>query len=229
MKIPQDMQHGCIHDTKNFGKLKIVKYNSAKSVLVEFLNSGWIGTFRANGIRSGRVKDLMQPSIFGVGFIGEGVHSISHEGNSTGAYSSWCWMLYRCYSEDYIKRFPTYRDCEVCEEWQEFQSFADWYNENHPNDGKKYHLDKDIKVSGNKIYSPENCMYVSPYENISMARGCYGRVVKLMSPSGDVFEVTNIMDFCRRLNLKHKMIQRVVSGSRKSSHGWTLISTRYIS
>ena len=42
-----------------------------------------------------------------------------------------------------------------------FQNFAEWYEENkYEVHGEKIHLDKDILIKGNKIYSPETCLLV---------------------------------------------------------------------
>ena len=70
-------------------------------------------------------------------------------------------MLERCYSEKYQEKNATYKDCEVCEEWHNFQNFAKWYENNYYEiKGEKMCLDKDILVKHNKIYSPENCIFV---------------------------------------------------------------------
>jgi hypothetical protein len=49
----------------------------------------------------------------------------------------------------------------VCEEWYNYQVFAKWYEENwKPWMNSSWHIDKDILVKGNKIYSPETCCFV---------------------------------------------------------------------
>ena len=70
-------------------------------------------------------------------------------------------MLTRCYSDKFIEK-DNYIDCEVCDEWKNFQNFAEWYNEHKyviP-DLDTLELDKDIKFKGNKIYSPETCLLI---------------------------------------------------------------------
>lgn len=71
-----------------------------------------------------------------------------------------CWkkMLERCYSRKFISRNPTYDGCSVCEEWKLFSSFSAWMQSQ---DWQGKQLDKDILNPGNKIYSPENCIFVS--------------------------------------------------------------------
>ena len=70
-------------------------------------------------------------------------------------------MFFRCYDTKNIKRYPTYQDVSVCEEWHNYQNFAKWFEENYnPEVMEGWHLDKDIIVKGNKIYSPETCCFV---------------------------------------------------------------------
>lgn len=73
------------------------------------------------------------------------------------SYIVWLSMLDRCYNEKTHIKYPTYKDCTVCEEWKRFSSFKEWFDE-HYREG--WHLDKDILVKGNKIYSPETCCFV---------------------------------------------------------------------
>jgi hypothetical protein len=67
-------------------------------------------------------------------------------------------MLERGYSSRLQTKEPTYIGCTVCEEWLTFSNFKKWM-ETQDFEGKQ--LDKDILVQGNKIYSPETCIFVS--------------------------------------------------------------------
>lgn len=69
----------------------------------------------------------------------------------------WNSMLIRCYGKVYKAQKPTYMGCTVCTEWQTFSNFRKWCLQYYI-DG--YHLDKDILVKGNKVYSPETCCFV---------------------------------------------------------------------
>ena len=74
------------------------------------------------------------------------------------ARTHWEAMLNRCYSGNY----PTYAGCTVCDEWRLLSGFTQWFDENYI-DG--YELDKDLKVLGNKLYSPETCLFLSRQDN----------------------------------------------------------------
>ena len=106
------------------------------------------------------LRGVPQPNkrtlVFGVGINDyEGVVRT----NGVTLYSYVCWqdMLQRCYIDSYYEKAPTYRGCSVCEEWKYFSVFKRFFDENYV-DG--YHLDKDILVKGNKVYSPDTCCFV---------------------------------------------------------------------
>lgn len=88
--------------------------------------------------------------------FGKGYNDLLEESH-TQAYKIWKHMLSRCYSEVFKKKQPTYIDCEAADEWLLFSNFKRWFDE-HYVDG--WHLDKDILVKGNKVYSPETCCFV---------------------------------------------------------------------
>ena len=70
-------------------------------------------------------------------------------------------MIERCYSDDIHNKRPTYKECTICNEWLYYSSFKKWYNENYYEiENEKICLDKDILYKGNKIYSPETCVFV---------------------------------------------------------------------
>ena len=101
------------------------------------------------------------------------------------AYLAWNDMLRRSYSSKYHEKMPTYINVTVCSEWLTFSNFAAWFNNNHIGG---YQLDKDLKKKGNKIYSPESCMFVPQQINSLMtdsggSRGDYPLGVSLFKPS----------------------------------------------
>lgn len=104
----------------------------------------------------------MDRTVFGVGFLGRGKYKPKEYGNKeTSQYRCWKDMMRRCYDTKYISKNSTYKDCIVCEEWHNFQNFAKWYDDNYYEiDGQKMSLDKDIIKKGNKVYSPEFCVFV---------------------------------------------------------------------
>lgn len=72
-------------------------------------------------------------------------------------YRKWKKMIERCYSEKWQEKCPTYKGCSVCSEWLTFSNFREWMDRQNWNGN---HLDKDIILSGNKIYSPDTCIFI---------------------------------------------------------------------
>lgn len=83
-------------------------------------------------------------------------------GKNVDSYQCWNHMLTRCYSAKSQINHPTYIGCSVSEEWLHFSNFKKFYDANYR---EGFHLDKDILVEGNKIYSPETCVFLPPYLN----------------------------------------------------------------
>ena len=76
-------------------------------------------------------------------------------------YNVWSGIIERCTNEKYQSKKPTYVDCSIDERWKTIQPFIIWFEENYnPETMQGWHLDKDILVKGNKVYSPESCCFV---------------------------------------------------------------------
>ena len=103
--------------------------------------------------------------VYGVGIYTKGKHKATESGKDTKAYKAWQNMLQRCHDPKFKERWPTYLGCVVCDEWLHFQVFADWFHANNPDSANGCHVDKDLKVIGNKIYSPETCIIVTEQVN----------------------------------------------------------------
>jgi hypothetical protein len=196
----------------------ILKYVNAQEVYLKFDLTGWVGCFRLDAIRNGVFKDKVHPSLYGVGFIGDGKYKSKENGKHTKTYEAWKSMLTRCYSPHYQSRHQTYKGCSVAKEWHNYQCFAEWYENNYPKDGKDYHLDKDHLVKGNKIYSPNTCCFLTPQQNVEVS--C-AKLYKFISASGEIVSVYNLRKFCRDNALHAGHMCSVDNGKAKSHKGWT--------
>lgn len=202
-------------ETRN-GFALVVSVNGWNSVLIRFEDTGYEVMTTTSHIRSGLIKDKMRPTVCGVGFIGDGPY-----GKSSDSYTCWTNMMQRCYSESYHNKNKTYVNCEVCEEWQDYQCFADWYNDNYPCDGEKYELDKDIKIDGNLIYSPDSCTFVSKADNVSHSNKKHAKRYRFTSPDGVLIDVINLSEFCRSNDLDVSSMVKVNNGKKVSHKGYT--------
>ena len=68
-------------------------------------------------------------------------------------------MLRRAYSPEYHAGNPAYADVTVCDEWLNFQVYAEWWHR-QPHHGNEFELDKDLRIAGNREYSPQACSFV---------------------------------------------------------------------
>lgn len=77
-------------------------------------------------------------------------------------YRKWQSMLGRCYDPKYHLRYPTYLGCETTEDWHLFSNFEKWMK---AQDWEGRELDKDLLKVGNKLYSPDLCIFIPPELN----------------------------------------------------------------
>lgn len=63
----------------------------------------------------------------------------------------------RC-SEAYKKKYPTYVGAE--NKFKDFQSFVNWCHNQSGYFKDGWHLDKDLLVQGNRVYSENTCLFV---------------------------------------------------------------------
>lgn len=158
---------GQIKKNKYGSLMQIVKYDNALDIEVKFLEHGnLVHTLYGNFCR-GEVRNVYDKSVYNVGFIGEGKYKISIGNDKTRQYKVWKSMLQRCYDEKLHRKYPSYIDCTVSEEWHNYQNFAEWYDQNYYEvDKEQMCLDKDILIKGNKLYSPETCIFAPRSINI---------------------------------------------------------------
>lgn len=151
-------------------KYKIIKQyveNGITKYDIEFECGTIVCGTQHSQTKKGEVKHHLTKTLFDVGYLGIGNYKptmLYEDGikRMTPQYNTWFNFLNRCYNKQYQENKPTYEDCSVCEEWLNFQTFSKWYDDNYYQLGEEeMFLDKDILNKGNKIYSPENCIFVT--------------------------------------------------------------------
>lgn len=105
--------------------------------------------------------------VYGVG-INDADYLVSPKDPITGKqtpckfYDTWVGLLERCFSDKLKNKYPSYKDVTCCSEWLIFSNFKMWMETQYYQD---LQLDKDILVKGNKVYSPETCVFIPTYIN----------------------------------------------------------------
>ena len=167
MKYLNDVNYkdcvGRVCKSKSSGDFKILKYNDARNVEIQFVNTGFETSVQLTNLRNGEVKDRLTPSVYGVGVLGT-KYPTKVNGVMTKEYDLWHSMLRRCYSDSSKKKCPTYEYCEVSANFKSFEYFYEWcnkqigfYNQGNEN---PFHLDKDLLIKGNKVYSESTCVFL---------------------------------------------------------------------
>lgn len=141
--------------------MKITACNSNDNVTIEFQDEyKFQRTVLYTNFKTGCVKNPYDRTLYGIGYIGYGKYKPSINKQNTSAYNQWVSMLERCYCEKRRYRTKSYVDCEVCKEWHNFQNFAEWFYTNRYECNERLQVDKDILITGNRIYSPQTCILV---------------------------------------------------------------------
>ena len=173
MKYLNDISYkdcvGKVCKSKSSGDFKIVKYNNARDVQIQFLKTGYEMVARLGDIKNGEVKDPYSPSVFGVGLLGT-KYQPRVNGVLTKEYNLWMNMLRRCYSDNSKKKRPTYEGCEVSDKFKSYEYFYEWCNKQIGFSNQSWQLDKDLLIKGNKVYSENSCVFIPNEINLLLTK-----------------------------------------------------------
>lgn len=172
--------------TKNSGDVIVLKYIDNRKILVKFINTGNCKSVSLSNLYKGEIQDKEAVSIYGLIF-GVGFHGVGKYAKKTHSkiYDVWYSMLMRCYDAKAQLKCPTYMGCTVCSEWHNFQNFAAWYELHTMCDDAQ--IDKDIRIKGNKQYSPETCCMVPAFINKMLVKR---KMCRGIAPLGVEFNKT---------------------------------------
>ena len=151
---------------QNCGELAfIVEYVAYQNITVQFKKTGELVKTEYGNFVKGNVKSHFTPSVYGVGITGL-ESTVDENGEKLDSYVCWNEMLKRCYSAKYQEKHPTYKGCYVCADWLYYPNFKKWYDKNYYEiNNRTSQLDKDVLIKGNKIYSPDTCVFVPSFIN----------------------------------------------------------------
>ena len=135
----------------------------------------------------------MSKLVCGFGFNDKS-RPVNVDGKIVKEYALWQDMLKRCFSEKYQTRCPTYKGCNVSDNFLNYSYFYDWCQEQIgfgkvDEKGRGWCLDKDLLFVGNKTYSETACVFVPQEINVFFtdrgnARGEYPLGVYFDKASG---------------------------------------------
>lgn len=134
----------------------------AKRYICKFIDTGFETITEGSNIKRGVVRDKYFKSYYGAAYIGD----YEKSARKHPFYTTWSNMLRRAYSEEYMNKFPTYKDTTICDRWLCFTSFINdmKYITGHDEMMEfkyiDFEIDKDILVHGNKEYSLDKCCFI---------------------------------------------------------------------
>lgn len=97
----------------------------------------------------------MKLSSFGA--YNDGKYPASAMGSKVKSYRHWYQMLRRVYEKGTHKN---YDDATVCKDFLSYSTFHEWCLTKVGYEQDDFHLDKDFKVKGCKVYSPDTCIFI---------------------------------------------------------------------
>lgn len=226
MKVDNPIEYVGAHYTNNQGVAYTVlsydgmNHNNQRTYTIQFDDSKFVrhGITLSN-MNKGSVKDYFAPIVHGVGALG-----FARKKDNLHAYHTWASMLERCYKEN----CPSYKwygadGVTVCERWKRFDYFLEdlptlpGYDEEQFR-LKQIKLDKDIRIKGSKIYSPETCCFVSHSDNMKDAFARYNseksRKIAVF-PDGHEELVLNLTDFCAEHNINYRYVYHRLNDDQK--------------
>ena len=143
----------------------------------------------------------MSKLVFGVGF-NDKTRPATVDGKNVKEYALWQDMLTRCFSDKLQTRFPTYKGCNVSDNFLNYAFFYDWCQEQTgfgkvDEKGRSWCLDKDLLFVGNKTYSETTCVFVPQEINLFFneygnARGEYPLGVSFHKRAGKFVAQCNV-------------------------------------
>ncbi len=225
---------GSVHVSAKCGAFKVLgkvrgwsKDHPDPLYRIEFKNPAFIYDVRYSAMSRLAVSNPYYPRVAGVGCMGEGVWKSRIAGRQSIHYGRWSDMLKRCYSGRSLlsESGKSYADCTVGVRWQNFQNFCDDISKKEHyhewlKDQSAWHLDKDMKIKGNRIYDDEFCEFISAHDNLrdGAISGDTYKAIRISDGYEEIFYVQR--DFAIKYNLTHQLVYACIHGVQHKHKGW---------
>lgn len=148
-------------------KMTIIKYRTYDDIDIQFEDGNIRTNMKYGHFKTGQIKNIYYPEVCNVGFIGN-ANCIDDNGKVLRSYKIWVNIIERCYNKThkFYKNYG-YKGVTICNEWLCYANFKEWYEKHYYElDNERVELDKDILVKGNKVYSPDTCVFVPRRINV---------------------------------------------------------------
>ncbi len=182
----KEKYEGAVFKTNNYGDVEVTEYIDSHNITVKFLNTGAIKNTTASALTTGILKDseVHDTHKYGVMDIPK---SVGRGGRCDPLYKKWNGMMQRCYNLKNKINNPAYEACTSSETFRHFSKFKSWYYSQIGCEQEDWHLDKDILIKGNKVYSEDTCCIVPPEINCALLNN---KKVRGSFPQGVIYNST---------------------------------------
>lgn len=145
-------------------------------------------------------------------------------------YDTWYDMIKRSYNNKLHESYPTYKGCEVAEEWLRLSRFVEdiekipGYNDWVSSPNSRWALDKDIRYPGNKLYSLDTVCFVSMQIN-NLEKCIRNQLydVEVIDKSGNVvFRARGLDAISKFVGRSKQSCSDVIQGRSKTVGGFIL-------
>lgn len=153
------VSEGQIFKTNNGLEYTVIKVIQSKQIRIRFTITGFERDTTCKAIRDGEIKDVMSPTVYGVGCLG------TLDKMHPQVYSVWKAMIQRVHGckgyEDVTIHTPWYNYSTFLTDVVNLPNYSKWLEEG----GKYWHFDKDILCPGIRHYGPETVCFVHAEDN----------------------------------------------------------------
>ena len=194
-------------------EFEVIELLEGRLCKVRFSLTGTVVETLRQNLSAGKVKDPMNVSVAGMGHLG----TMNFERNER---ILWKNMLHR------VQTHEAYRDVSVCDRWlclanfvqdiRMMDNYQQWYE-----DSTSWHLDKDIKYKGNKVYSKQACSFMLAQDNQAYGKNIPLRHYLATHTDGTTVTFVNQRKFSNEYGLCYKNLSRAVKQGGKTK-GWTV-------
>lgn len=139
--------------------------------------------------------------VYGVG-VNDRKYTTGHGGKPTKEYVLWFTIIQYCYNPKFQAKHHKFIGCLVSDNFLNYSKFHEWCHDQTgfgkiDANGRHWHLDKDILVPDNKIYSENICVFVPKdimafFNDRSNARGEWPIGVYFHKPTGKFLAHCNV-------------------------------------
>ena len=163
----KEKYEGAVFKTNNYGDVEVTEYIDSPNITVKFFNTGAIKNTTASALTTGILKDSEVHDTHKYGVM-DMPNELQKGKPKPREYSIWNGIRQRCYNENNRDNLMSYKGIKMSDNFKLYSYFKEWCHKQIGFNEDGWHLDKDILVKGNKVYSEDTCCFVPPEINCTI-------------------------------------------------------------